>query len=115
MTSTVSLRARLRSTLLIPTLAIMLALVAGALVMFLSSPLVDGSFDITLPFRAYWALFRGAFGSWEAITRTLVNATPLILAGLAVGIGFKGGLFNIGAQGQFWVGALATAWIALQP
>jgi hypothetical protein len=37
---------------------------------------------------------------------TLVNATPLVLAGLAVGIGFKGGLFNIGATGQIIIGAL---------
>ncbi len=113
MPSTAGLGRRLRSTLLVPFLAILLALVVGAVFMALSSPLVNGSFDLTLPFRAYGALFKGAFGSWEALTRTLANATPLILAGFAVGIGFKGGLFNIGATGQFLVGGLTTTWIAL--
>ena len=40
---------------------------------------------------------------------TIVAATPLILAGMAVGLGFKAGLFNIGAQGQFLLGALGAA------
>ncbi len=46
--------------------------------------------------------------SFEGLTDTAVNATPLILVGLAVGLGFKAGLFNIGGQGQFLVGALAA-------
>jgi general nucleoside transport system permease protein len=65
--------------------------------------------DPSLPLRAYGALVAGSVGSLNAIINTLVQATPLILAGLAVGIGFKAGLFNIGAQGQFLVGALAAA------
>ncbi len=81
--------------------------------MILSSPLVDGSFNFLLPVEAYVALFRGAFGSLDAIVNTLKNATPLILAGFAVGIGFKAGLFNIGAYGQFLVGALAATAVAL--
>jgi ABC-type uncharacterized transport system permease subunit len=81
----------------------------GAVIMLASSPLVRGSFDPTLPLRAYGALVAGSIGSFNAIVNTLVQATPLILAGLAVGIGFKAGLFNIGAQGQFLVGALAAA------
>ncbi len=59
--------------------------------MILSSPLVDGSINLLLPVEAYVALFRGAFGSLDAIVNTLKNATPLILAGFAVGIGFKAG------------------------
>jgi simple sugar transport system permease protein len=59
------------------------------------------------------ALFRGAFGSFDAIVETLTEASPLILAGFAVGIGFKAGLFNIGAQGQFLVGALTATATAL--
>ena len=47
--------------------------------------------------------------SFNAIVDTIVNAVPLILVGLAVGLGFKAGLFNIGGQGQFLVGALAAA------
>ena len=42
-------------------------------------------------------------------TESLVTATPYIFAGLAVALGFRGGLFNIGAEGQFYIGALASA------
>jgi simple sugar transport system permease protein len=95
--------------MLLPAISIGLALVFGWIVMFLSSPLING-WDPLLPFNAYRALAIGAFGSVNALVNTLVNAAPLVLAGLAVGIGFKGGLFNIGGQGQFLVGALtATA------
>ncbi len=60
------------------------------------------------------ALFSGAFGSWYAFgSGTLVRATPLILTGLAVAIAFRAGVFNIGAEGQFVVGAAAAAATAL--
>ncbi|HEY4304107.1 MAG TPA: ABC transporter permease [Gemmatimonadaceae bacterium] len=60
------------------------------------------------------ALFSGAFGSWYAFgSGTLVRATPLILTGLAVAIAFRAGVFNIGAEGQFLVGAVAQAAVAL--
>jgi simple sugar transport system permease protein len=51
---------------------------------------------------------QGAYGSTDAIVQTLVYSTPLVLGGLAVAFGFKAGLFNIGAQGQFLVGALGA-------
>ena len=60
------------------------------------------------------ALFSGAFGSWYAFgSGTLVRATPLILTGLAVAIAFRAGVFNIGAEGQFIVGAAAGTVAAL--
>ena len=60
------------------------------------------------------ALVNGSFGSWYAIgSGTLVRATPLILTGLAVAIAFRAGVFNIGAEGQFIVGAAAAAAAAL--
>jgi simple sugar transport system permease protein len=60
------------------------------------------------------ALLAGAFGSWYAFgSGTLVRATPLILTGLAVAIAFRAGVFNIGAEGQFLMGAVAQATIAL--
>ncbi|MDQ2673279.1 MAG: ABC transporter permease [Chloroflexota bacterium] len=95
--------------LLMPAAAIALALVVGAVVMITSSPLVAGEVNWTLPLTAYSALVSGSMLSFNAIINTLVQATPLVLAGLAVGIGFKAGLFNIGAQGQFLMGALAAA------
>lgn len=102
---------RLRTMLLVPAGAIVLALIAGAVLMILSSPLVDGSFDLLLPFRAYGALLEGALLSTSGWIDTLVRATPLILAGLSVGLCFKAGLFNIGAQGQFLMGGLAAGWV----
>ena len=66
------------------------------------------------PSRAGAALLNGAFGSWSAFgSGTLVRATPLIITGLAVAIAFRGGVFNIGAEGQFLVGATAATAMAL--
>jgi simple sugar transport system permease protein len=61
--------------------------------------------------RALWA---GAFGSWYAFTSaTLVRSVPLILIGLGIAIAFRGGAFNIGAEGQFYAGAIAATWVGL--
>jgi simple sugar transport system permease protein len=60
------------------------------------------------------ALWSGAFGSWYAFTSaTLVRAVPLILIGLGIAIAFRAGAFNIGAEGQFYAGAIAATWIGL--
>src|SRR5439155_965347 len=64
--------------------------------------------------RGYAALLRGAFGSPYTITETLVIAVPLTLAGISVAVAFRTGLFNIGAQGQLLVGALAAGWTGAQ-
>jgi simple sugar transport system permease protein len=66
------------------------------------------------PLRAYVALLLGAFGSPYDISETLVIAVPLTLAGLSVAVAFRTGLFNIGAQGQLLVGALAAGWTGSQ-
>jgi general nucleoside transport system permease protein len=58
---------------------------------------------------AYRNLMQGAFGSVRGIVQTIITATPLILGGMAVGLGFKAGLFNIGGRGQFLMGALGAA------
>jgi simple sugar transport system permease protein len=64
--------------------------------------------------RALTALVSGAFGSWYALgSGTLVRATPLILTGLAVAIAFRAGVFNIGAEGQFLLGATGGTAAAL--
>ena len=59
------------------------------------------------------ALFTGAFGSRAASLETLVQATPLIFTGLAAVIAFRGRVWNIGAEGQFFAGAMAAAWFSL--
>ncbi len=58
--------------------------------------------------RAYALLLEGGFGSRFAWSETLTRATPLILTGLAAAVAFKARLFNIGAEGQLYVGALAA-------
>ncbi|MHC1771523.1 MAG: ABC transporter permease [Flexilinea sp.] len=65
------------------------------------------------PVEAYKALFEGAFGSQRAIIQTTIKATPLLLVGIGVCIAFRGGVINIGGEGQIIMGALASAAVAL--
>ena len=58
--------------------------------------------------QAYALLLQGGFGSVFAITETLTRATPLIFTGLAAAVAFRARLFNIGAEGQLYAGALAA-------
>lgn len=98
-------RARLASSLsvlAIPFLAVFTALLIGAVVI-----LATGASVIS----AYEGLFVGALGSRRAIAETLVQTTPYILAGLALTVGFRCGLFNIGAEGQFYIGALFSVFV----
>jgi ABC-type uncharacterized transport system permease subunit len=60
---------------------------------------------------AYGALLRGALGGYGPITETAAQAGPLICAGLGVGLAFRAGLFNIGAQGQAILGAILAAYV----
>jgi ABC-type uncharacterized transport system permease subunit len=103
------------SLIAVPLVSFVLALVVGAVVIVLSSVLVlKNPFDPTLPITAYSALAQGALGSYDSLVSTLVLTTPLLLAGLGVGIGFRAGLFNIGAQGQFLMGAIASVAVAIR-
>jgi simple sugar transport system permease protein len=58
--------------------------------------------------RAYALLIDGALGSRFALTETLARSTPLVLTGLAVAVAFRARLYNIGAEGQLYAGALAA-------
>ena len=92
-----------------PLISIVLALIVGGVIIVLTSALEPAAtIDLGLPFRAYSALWEGSLGSATGRVSTLVQTAPLILAGLGVGLAFKAGLFNIGAQGQFLLGATAT-------
>jgi simple sugar transport system permease protein len=73
--------------------------------------LLLGGFD---PGQAAAAMVRGTVGSPSALLSvTLVRAVPLILSGLAVAIAFRAGVWNIGAQGQLYAGAMAGVWVGL--
>jgi simple sugar transport system permease protein len=112
---------RLRAALLVPALALLTALLIGGLIIAVSD--VDllklwGSdpgkaFTDTLALvgRSYKALFEGSIGSANALSETLFAATPLILAGLAVAVGFQAGLFNIGGEGQMLMGGMVGLYI----
>ncbi|MGL5004317.1 MAG: ABC transporter permease subunit, partial [Casimicrobium sp.] len=57
---------------------------------------------------AYMAIYEGALGSRFALTETLTRATPLMLTGLAAAVAFRARLYNIGAEGQLYMGAIAA-------
>ncbi len=65
------------------------------------------------PAEAGAMFLRGIFGNLNGFGEIFVKATPLILMGLGCSVAFKTGFFNIGAEGQFYMGALGSAWIAL--
>ncbi len=96
--------------LLVTAIAILLGLLIGAVLIVISGVIgPEQTFDLTLPFVAYGAMIEGALGGPKQIANTLNSATPLIFTGLAVAVGFRAGLFNIGANGQFLVGAFCAA------
>jgi simple sugar transport system permease protein len=89
-------------TVAIQVVAVLLAVLIGAVIL-----LVSGA----NPIQAYGALLKGSFGTMTALGRTLEKATPLIFGGLAVAFAFKAGMFNIGAQGQLLMGAITAAFL----
>ncbi|MBS2961754.1 ABC transporter permease [Actinocrinis puniceicyclus] len=124
------------NSLLVTFLAVVLALVAGAILMVVSDTetLNRAGYFFSAPgdfFSAAWhdvssgytALFKGAIFDpatvngtptqfFGPITNTLLMATPLIFGGLAVSLAFRGGLFNIGGQGQLIAGAIFAAYVS---
>jgi len=110
--------------LVVSAAAVVLALLVGAVLIIASDAEVAATWGYFFAYPpdalaaswtavsdAYSTLFLGAVGGWKPITETLVQATPLICAGLGVSLAFRAGLFNIGAQGQLIVGAVCAGWI----
>lgn len=83
----------------LPVLAALTALALAAL------PLAFAGADI---FRAYGEMAKGVFGSRFAFSEMLTRATPLIFTGLAAALAFRARLWNIGAEGQLYLGAMAA-------
>ncbi len=88
--------------ILIPIIATLLAIFLGLLLLILSGSNTETALNALI------ALFVGSFGSLPAISETLTAATPLIFAALGIAIGFRAGLFNIGAEGQIIMGGMAA-------
>ena len=86
--------------------AVVLALVLGGIVL----SLVGGD-----PIRSYAHIARASFGSLGVFSDTIVKATPLILVGLACALAFRMRLWNIGAEGQFYIGAFGATAVVLTP
>lgn len=61
------------------------------------------------PFEVYYAMFSGALGSEYGISETIVKMIPLAMCGLGIAIAFRMQIWNIGAEGQFYMGACAAA------
>jgi len=86
--------------------AIIIALIIGGIIL----AAVGGD-----PFRTYAHIGRAAFGSAGVFSDTIVKATPLILVSLAASVAFRMGLWNIGAEGQFFLGAFGASAVVLTP
>ncbi len=117
-------RSSLRQAIILPLLAVVTALIVGALILVLTDPDLwrllrqapaeypGAAWDAIS--SSFTALFVGAFGSTRAISETLVSASPVILAGLSVAVGFRAGLFNIGGEGQIIVGGMMAVMVGIK-
>jgi len=85
-------------------LAVLFALMLGTVVIII----VGES-----PVRVFATLFEGAFGSPERIAGTLLQTTPILVCGVAACISFRGGLFNIGVEGQLFMGGFAAVLVGI--
>jgi simple sugar transport system permease protein len=132
---------RLLGSLLIPALAIFTGLIVGGLVIIFSDfevlgmirtdPIAAIQLGTSRAIDAYAALFAGSLGdpakmiaaltsgdhqqivrAFRPISESLLSATPLIFVGLAVALGFRSGLFNIGGEGQLYLGAIFAVFAA---
>src|SRR5436309_11535926 len=96
---------KLLRELLFPLIAVVAAFIVGGIIV-----LIIGD----NPIQTYRLLIGSAFSWPDGIGYTLFYATPLIFTGLAVAVAFRCGLLNIGAEGQLYVAAFATAWVGIK-
>ncbi|MGI6685480.1 MAG: ABC transporter permease [Bacillota bacterium] len=88
----------------VPVVSILLSLLVGGIFFALNG---------TNPIEVYKMLIQSAFTTYYGITESIVKAIPLMLAGLGVSLAFRMQLWNIGAEGQIYMGAVAATWVAL--
>jgi simple sugar transport system permease protein len=94
----------IKEKLLSPIISIFIALFIGGLIIVL----LGGNVSLAMS-----ALFNGAFGSFRNFGQTLLSSTPLLFTGLSFAVAYRAGLFNIGAEGQFYMGAISGAVVGL--
>jgi len=82
--------------------AVLIALAIGAVIILL----IDES-----PIKVFMTLMRGAFGDQAKIAGTFLQTTPILICGIAACIGLRGGMFNVGIEGQLFLGGFAAAWV----
>jgi simple sugar transport system permease protein len=133
-------RKGINQAILIPILAIFSGLLVGAIIIILTtdavytswsqSPMASLVAGLQAVGNAYWALFTGAIGdpvrivqalqsgeaaqirrAFNPLFESLVATTPYIFGGLGVALGFRAGLFNIGVEGQIFIGAIFSAFV----
>lgn len=92
-------RETLVRVIVIPGLSVFTSMVIGGLIM---------RFSGADPIAGYVGLWQGALGKEKSILETIVKTTPYVFAGLAVAVGFRGGLFNIGVEGQLFIGSICA-------
>lgn len=88
----------------LPLFSLLLALLLGAVMIFLTG---------NNPIVIYQKMLAGIAGSRNSIIQTLLQTTPLIFCGLAVAVGMRGGLLNLGVEGQLYIGSLCSAIVGL--
>ncbi len=89
---------------LVPVIAIFLALIATSVFFIIGGK---------NPIEMYMEMFGGAFGSFYGLSETVVKSIPLLICALGVSIAFRMQLYNTGAEGQLYMGALAATYVAL--
>ena len=104
-TTTQSALMRMLVRAAMPALALVTAFVLGALIIWITSGSLKTVGD------AFVGLIYGALIKERGLSESLVATVPYILLSLAVAVGFKAGLFNIGAEGQFYIGAISAAFV----
>ena len=88
----------------VPFVALLVALAVGGVILAVAG---------NNPFEAYRTMFDASLNGWDPMTRTLALATPLILTGLAAAVAFQMRVYNIGGEGQLYLGAIAASWVGL--
>jgi len=94
----------IRNSILLPLLAVAAALLIGALILWAFG------YD---PISSYALMWGGIFGSQRNFSEVLLKTTPLVFCGVAVAIAYSCGVWNIGAEGQFYMGAVGATYVGV--